>query len=52
MNMKRARGRNNFQGNNRSGGGGGGGGGGPPRHQGGNIPLNATTMEEGRRALD
>jgi len=40
MNMKRARGRNNFQGNNRSGGGGGGGGGGPPRHQGGNIPLN------------
>ena len=38
MNMKRPRGRNNFQGNNRSGGGGGGGG--PPRQQGGNIPLN------------
>ncbi len=42
MNMKRPRGRNNFQGNNRNNGGGGGsnGGGGPPRHQGGNIPLN------------
>ena len=43
MNMKRPRGRNNFQGNNRNGGGGGGNGGssgGPPRHQGGNIPLN------------
>ena len=40
MNMKRPRGRNNFQGNNRNSGGGGGGNGGPPRQQGGNIPLN------------
>ena len=39
MNMKRPRGRNNFQGNgnNRNNGGGGGP---PPRQQGGNIPLN------------